>query len=191
MSRFSHDFSWQGKVLVKPQTDMYDDGHMSTARQLAPEDPPTSLHGRAMDNLRYIRETMETHIRYYCAVREGRIVAASSAETDEEAQNVEMTDFATHPSCRGRGLCATLLATMEGDVQNEGMRTAYTIARAAQFAINITFARAGYRFGGTLRNNTNICGSFESMNVWYRALGERDHDRSFPDEGDKGAVERS
>lgn len=139
----------------------------------------------------YIRETMETHIRYYCAVREGRIVAASSAETDEEAQNVEMTDFATHPSCRGRGLCATLLATMEGDVQNEGMRTAYTIARAAQFAINITFARAGYRFGGTLRNNTNICGSFESMNVWYRALGERDHDRSFPDEGDKGAVERS
>lgn len=38
---------------------MYDDGHMSTARQLAPEDPPTSLHGRAMDNLRYIRETME------------------------------------------------------------------------------------------------------------------------------------
>jgi putative beta-lysine N-acetyltransferase len=119
----------------------------------------------------YIRETMQSHIRYYCAVQDGRIVAASSAETDEDARNVEMTDFATHPSCRGRGLCAALLRQMEGDMREEGMRTAYTIARAAQYPINITFARAGYEFGGTLRNNTHICGAFESMNVWYKRLG--------------------
>ncbi len=119
----------------------------------------------------YIRKTMQSHIRYYCAVQDGHIVAASSAETDEDAQNVEMTDFATHPSCRGRGLCAALLRQMEGDMREEGMRTAYTIARAAQYPINITFARAGYEFGGTLRNNTHICGAFESMNVWYKRLG--------------------
>jgi putative beta-lysine N-acetyltransferase len=118
----------------------------------------------------YIRETMQSHIRYYCAVREGRIVAASSAETDFDAQNVEMTDFATHPSYRGMGLCAALLERMEEDMQDAGMRTAYTIARAAAYPINITFARAGYEFGGTLRNNTNICGAFESMNVWYKTL---------------------
>jgi putative beta-lysine N-acetyltransferase len=119
----------------------------------------------------YIRETMQSHIRYYCAVREGRIVAASSAETDADAQNVEMTDFATHPSYRGMGLCAALLTAMEADMWDADMRMAYTIARAAAYPINITFARAGYMFGGTLRNNTNICGAFESMNVWYRALG--------------------
>lgn len=39
----------------------YDEHHMSTVRPLRveTEDPPSSLHGRAMDNLRYIRETME------------------------------------------------------------------------------------------------------------------------------------
>jgi putative beta-lysine N-acetyltransferase len=118
----------------------------------------------------YILETMETHIRYYCVIREGRIVAASSAETDRDSKSVEMTDFATHSSFRGMGLCSALLEQMEGDMHREGMHLAYTIARAAMYPINITFARAGYIYGGTLLNNTNICGSFESMNVWYKNL---------------------
>lgn len=50
------------------------------------------------------------------------------------------------------------------------MKTAFTIARALSYPINATFARAGYAWAGTLVNNTNICGGFESMNVWYRAL---------------------
>jgi hypothetical protein len=40
------------------------------------------------------------------------------------------------------------------------------------YPVNITFARAGYLYGETLLNNTNICGSFESMNVWYSKLGQ-------------------
>jgi putative beta-lysine N-acetyltransferase len=126
----------------------------------------------------YIRATMDTHIRYYCVLREGRIVAASSAETDCGSRSVEMTDFATHPSYRGMGLCSALLERMEGDMQSYGMRTAYTIARAAMYPINITFARAGYEYGGTLLNNTNICGSFESMNVWYKTLESQQNDVS-------------
>jgi len=150
-----------------------------TIRPAGTEDAPAlaALYGSVFETYPfpihdpgYIRETMQSHIYYYCAVREGRIIAASSAETDRDSQSVEMTDFATHPSYRGMGLCSALLATMEGDMQTEGMRTAYTIARAAMYPINITFARVGYEFGGTLRNNTNICGSFESMNVWYKRL---------------------
>jgi putative beta-lysine N-acetyltransferase len=118
----------------------------------------------------YLRRTMRAHIRYYGAHREERLVAASSAETDPETQSVEMTDFATHPSYQGMGLCSALLNQMESDMRDEGLRTAFTIARAALYPINITFARAGYRYGGTLVNNTQICGSFESMNVWYKRL---------------------
>jgi hypothetical protein len=44
----------------------------------------------------------------------------------------------------------------------------YTIARAASHGMNTTFARQGYRFAGTLVNNTHIAGGIESMNVWYR-----------------------
>jgi putative beta-lysine N-acetyltransferase len=113
---------------------------------------------------------MRTHIRYYGALREERIVAASSAEIDSDAQSVEMTDFATHPSYRGMGLCSALLERMEDDIHHEGMKTAYTIARSVLYPINITFARNGYRYGGILDNNTHICGSFESMNLWYKRL---------------------
>lgn len=121
----------------------------------------------------FLGEMMEDGTRYVL-VRAGRkVVAAASSETDLSAGNVEMTDFATLPPYRGMGLCSALLSAMEEEMRRCGIRTSYTIARAAFYPINITFARAGYRFGGTLVNNTNICGAFESMNVWYTSLKDQ------------------
>jgi len=51
-----------------------------------------------------------------------------------------------------------------------GIKTAYTIARAASPGMNITFGRAGYAFSGRLKNNTQIAGDLESMNVWHKPL---------------------
>ncbi len=51
-----------------------------------------------------------------------------------------------------------------------GIKTVFTIARAKSPGMNITFARSGYDYGGTLVNNTNISGQIESMNVWYKSL---------------------
>jgi len=118
----------------------------------------------------YIRETMAESVRYFIVKDEGKIIAASSAEMDAVAMNVEMTDFAIHPAYRGRRISSGLLRHMEGAMEEAGMHTAYTIARAGYSPVNILFARGGYRFGGTLINNTSICGSFESMNVWYKSL---------------------
>lgn len=53
---------------------------------------------------------------------------------------------------------------------DEGIKTAYTIARSTSFGMNKTFARQGFDFGGTLVNNTLIGDTIESMNVWYKAL---------------------
>ncbi|MDE4907722.1 putative beta-lysine N-acetyltransferase [Methanogenium marinum] len=122
----------------------------------------------------YLRETMDEGIRYFVARSGNRVVAASSAEVDVSGRNAEMTDFATDSAYRGMGLCPALLAAMEGRMRRSGIVTVFTIARAAFYPINITFARAGYRFGGTLVNNTNICGAFESMNVWYKSLGGKE-----------------
>ena len=91
-----------------------------------------------------------------------------------------MTDFATLPSHRGRGLATHLLGRMDGAARTAGERVAYTIARAVSFGMNITFARRGYAFGGTLVSNTQIGGAIESMNIWYKVLqpglesGDRD-----------------
>lgn len=118
----------------------------------------------------YLAETMESHVDYFCIERAGRIVALSSAEMDLEKRNVEMTDFATLPAERGNSLALYLLKRMERAMRVKGFKTAYTIARAASPGMNITFAKGGYTFGGRLKNNTNISGRIESMNIWYKGL---------------------
>ncbi len=118
----------------------------------------------------YLERTMQEHVVYFGVFEKDRLIAASSAETDSDALAVEMTDFATEPDSRGRGLARGLLALMDARMQQRGMRTAYTIARALSHGINITFKKGGYTYGGTLKNNTGISRSIESMNVWYHAL---------------------
>lgn len=119
----------------------------------------------------YLRDTMATHIHYFGVFKNKELIAASSAETDPAGANAEMTDFATAPDQRGQGLALHLLRRMEQDLKDSGFQTLYTIARAVSVGMNATFARAGYRFAGTLVNNTQISGSIESMNVWYRSIG--------------------
>ena len=118
----------------------------------------------------YLKQTMRENIVYFAARKGDRIAALSSAETDDSTSSVEMTDFATLPEWRGHRLAAHLLAAMEPAMRTRGIRTAYTIARALSPGMNVTFARSGYEFAGRLRNNTNISGGIESMNVWYKPL---------------------
>ncbi len=118
----------------------------------------------------YLQETMQDNIIYFGIRTEGKLVAVSSCEMDVKSKNVEMTDFATLPSYRSKGLASFLLSEMEAEMQRRHICTAYTIARAVSYGMNITFAKHGYAFGGTLVNNTNIAGAMESMHVWHKAL---------------------
>ena len=118
----------------------------------------------------FITGTMKDGIRYFCIHQSKRIVAVASCEINADARNAEMTDFATDPQFKGKGLAGSLLHAMETEMKKEEIQLAYTIARGTSYPINMTFARAGYQYGGMLPNNTNICGSLESMNVWYKKL---------------------
>jgi putative beta-lysine N-acetyltransferase len=118
----------------------------------------------------YVLETMRENLLYF-GIRDGeKLVAVSSCEMDRDAANVEMTDFATLPEVRGKGLASFLLLQMEREMVRWNIRTAYTIARSVSFGMNITFAKHRYQYAGTLVNNTDISGSIESMNVWYKKL---------------------
>ena len=137
----------------------------------------SALYGRVFEtypfpivNPAYIRRTMASHVVYFGIWLTGTLAALSSAEIDLQAHNVEMTDFATLEPYRGRSLATGLLKAMEADMTHRNIATAYTIARAPSFGMNITFARMGYTFAGRLVNNTNIDGGFEDMNVWYKRL---------------------
>lgn len=118
----------------------------------------------------FLKSTMNGNTEYFCVRNGNKIIALSSSEMDLSSRSAEMTDFATLPEYRGQGLALNLLQLMEEAMFSRGIRSLFTIARAYSFGMNITFARDGYSFGGTLTNNTNISGSLESMNVWHKAL---------------------
>jgi beta-lysine N6-acetyltransferase len=118
----------------------------------------------------YIRESMQGQVRYVIIRKSHQLAAVASCEIDAENRNAEVTDFATNPLFQGLGFARILLHAMETEMKKDGILLAYTIARAVSRPINVVFAGAGYQFGGMLPNNTNICGSLESMNVWYKRL---------------------
>ena len=113
---------------------------------------------------------MQNNARYFGVFDINRLVAVSSACIDAHDKNAEMTDFAVLSDYRSMNLALILLQEMEKKMRALEIKTLYTIARALSPAMNITFAKAGYNFAGTLKNNTHIGGQIESMNVWYKSI---------------------
>lgn len=118
----------------------------------------------------YIERMMRRAVFYFC-VRDGQnIVAAAAAETDAVSLTSEMTDFATLPEYRGNGFARALLHLLDDEARLNGVKTAYTIARADSQAMNRVFKMEGYRHAGKLAQNTQIDGRIRSMRVWYKHL---------------------
>lgn len=118
----------------------------------------------------FLTDAMKHDTVYFAVTKDGRLVSAASCEMDTASRNAEMTDFATGPDFRSKGLASFLLYTMESEMKTRGIKTVYTIARSLSYGMNITFSKHGYAYAGTLVNNTNISGGLESMNVWYKTL---------------------
>jgi putative beta-lysine N-acetyltransferase len=120
----------------------------------------------------YLKKTMDENIIYFGIERQGALLGLSSIEMDKKNAAAEMTDFAVLPAHRGDGLAQQLLTQMERTIPALGIKTMFTIARARSAGMNITFAKNGYSYAGTLINNTNISGQIESMNVWYKRTAD-------------------
>jgi putative beta-lysine N-acetyltransferase len=118
----------------------------------------------------YLISAMSGNTDFYGVYHSNTLVAAASTEKDPVHKTAEMTDFATLPDFRGNNLALLLLREMEAHMRLAKYNTLYTIARSMSPGMNITFAKNGYEYAGTLKNNTNISGNIESMNVWYKHL---------------------
>jgi putative beta-lysine N-acetyltransferase len=105
------------------------------------------------------------------ALRDGVVVACASAELDRTNRSAELTDCATDPEMRGKGLMTAILRMLENDCSEQfGITDTYTLARAGEAGINIAFARLGYDFTGRLVNNCRMPDGWESMNAWCRSV---------------------
>ncbi|MGI9535612.1 MAG: GNAT family N-acetyltransferase, partial [Desulfocapsaceae bacterium] len=118
----------------------------------------------------YLSRMMTENVTYYGIRAEDSIIAAAAIETDHHAQSAEMTDFATLPEWRGKGIAESLLRHMGTITESSHIKTAYTIARASSYGMNAVFWKCGYIYSGLLINNTQISGSIQSMSVWYRQV---------------------
>ena len=106
----------------------------------------------------YLVRMMQEGVLYFCIRIEGRIAAIAAAEIDMVNQTAEMTDFATSPKFRGMGFAGMLLRHMDQQTRKLGIKTAYTIARAASHGMNSVFNSGGYSYAGLLKNNSQSCG---------------------------------
>ena len=118
----------------------------------------------------YLNKIMREEVNYYCIREDNKIVATAATESNSEEKYVEMTDFATDPDWRTKGLAACLLRHMDKEVCRSGIVNAFTIARATSFGMNKVFKNCGYDYSGLLINNTQIGGKIQSMAVWHKQL---------------------
>lgn len=118
----------------------------------------------------FLKKEMSRETYYFGIFHNNNLVGISSAECNGKQKNAEMTDFAVLPSQRGKKIAIRLLRVMEDYLIAEGFKSLYTIARLKSLSMNKTFMNNGYRYTGTLVNNTQIAGQIESMNVWYKNI---------------------
>ena len=123
-----------------------------------------------IDRPEHLGSMMRKNVFYFCIRDNKNIVATAAAEIDSANMACEMTDFATLPEYRGRGLAGSLLDRLDDETRLRGMKTAYTIARADSKGMNRVFLTRGYRYAGRLIKNTQIGGRIRSMTVWYKRL---------------------
>lgn len=123
-----------------------------------------------IDQAEYLERMMREDVHYFAIFQKETIIAAAALEIDFKNGNCEMTDFATLPQFRGRGLAGGLLRCLDEKAIQYGLKTAYSIARADSKAMNVVFYKSGYQYAGRLINNTQISGRISNMNAWYKRL---------------------
>ena len=118
-----------------------------------------------------LREKIQTGSSVFRVVldEDDELAAVASAEIDHRWRNAEMTDCATRPEHRGKGLMSYLLTSLESDLlERFDIDSLYTLARAEEVGMNCVFARLGYDYTGRLTNNCRMPDGWESMNVWCK-----------------------
>ena len=119
----------------------------------------------------YIAGQIEAGVPFRTVWEKGEVVACASADLVRAARTAELTDCATRPDQRGRGLMKAILLDLMDDLRSMDYPTAFTLARANTPGVNLAFLRLGFLFRGRQVQSCRIGGGMEDMNVWSRQLG--------------------
>lgn len=126
-----------------------------------------------MDDYQYIAYMMNNaEIYYIVAEYKNEIVSASSADVLKRFECAEMTDCATLPEHRGKGLMLNQFDLLLKLMKDKNIKTVFSYSRALSVGMNIVNARYNFEYGGCLLRQSNIAGNMENMNIWYKVLNQ-------------------
>lgn len=117
----------------------------------------------------YVENLMDEDYLFMVITHQGKIISSASADINYNLSNAEITDCASLPDHRGKGLMLNLIAGMEGETRDRGIRCLFSIARALSPGMNTVFRKMDYTYSGRLVNSCNIFGKFEDMNLWVKS----------------------
>ena len=118
----------------------------------------------------YLKKTMNKKTLYKVAVDNGKIISVASADLNSLNLNAEITNCATYPKYRCKGVLSNIVYSLELNLKNMGFICLYSLARSISPGINLVLSKHGYKFRGRLINNSNICGTFEDVNIWVKNI---------------------
>ncbi|MCF6137265.1 putative beta-lysine N-acetyltransferase [Pseudalkalibacillus berkeleyi] len=131
------------------------------------------IYPTPMNDPNYIRKLITQDSIFYVAECKGSIVSTASADINTTYNNAELTDCATLPEHRKKGLMKILIAKLEVALKEKQVYCAYSIARALSFGMNAVFHQRHYEYKGRFTKNCNIFNKLEDMNLWVCDLSRR------------------
>ena len=118
----------------------------------------------------YIEAQIQAGVPFRVVRGDGQLLACASGDLVRAARTAELTDCATRPDQRGRGLMQAILEDLMQDLREMGYPTTFTLARACIPGVNLAFSRLGFTFRGRQVQSCRIGDGMEDMNVWSRRL---------------------
>ncbi|WP_280771153.1 putative beta-lysine N-acetyltransferase [Salipaludibacillus daqingensis] len=123
-----------------------------------------------MNDPEFIKQMMDDDV-YFLIVQHNRdIVSACSAELLKKFRAAELSDCATYREHRSKQLLSYQVAHLFPKLKKVGVRTLFSYSRSKSAGMNLVNAKHGFHFGGRMIKNSNISGSIENMNIWYKTL---------------------
>lgn len=117
----------------------------------------------------YVKKCMNNDVYFTVVKHDDQIVSAASADVLPQFNSAEITDCATYPEYRGKGLLSSIIFDLENQIRGQ-VGSLFSLTRAVSTGMNVAISKLGYEYKGRLVQNSQINGRFEDMNIWVKSL---------------------
>ncbi|MBD1372545.1 putative beta-lysine N-acetyltransferase [Hazenella sp. IB182357] len=126
---------------------------------------PTPMHDPA-----YVKKCMENDVYFTVVTYNGEVISTASADIFTNYNSAEITDCATLPEHRGKGLLSCIIFDLEQRMREKGVPNLFSLTRAVSTGMNMVISKLGFEYKGRLIQNSQIGGTFEDMNIWIKNI---------------------